>query len=167
VNIVFAVIVIVVPVHIYKKLNIIKSAGVEFRGLKTSVRSRRRPRSTPVLEKYVLTLNVEPTHLDLHSALRVCTHITLENKPVIQMKTVELHTQSSTPLSPAVALILADLPLVKASITVGGAWSLAVLSSGIHIIIYCLSEDFQGMEADKETCSKRDISNSLTSCTRT
>jgi hypothetical protein len=143
-------VVTVVPVHVYKELNIIQSAGVEFRGLKASAINRRRTQSRPVLEKYVLTLNVEPAHLDLHSALRVCTHITLENKPVIQMKVVELHTQGSTPLSPAVALILADLPLVKASITMWGPESLELQSSGIYTIIHCLSEDFQGMETDRK-----------------
>jgi hypothetical protein len=118
VSVMFAVIVTVVPVLFYKELNIIHTAAVEVRGLKTSALTRRRNPRRPVLEKYVLTPNVEPAHLDLDTTLRVCTHIALENKPVIQMKVVELHTQGCTPLSLAVALILADLPLVKVSITV-------------------------------------------------
>ncbi|PNF15064.1 hypothetical protein B7P43_G16762, partial [Cryptotermes secundus] len=109
---------VVVPVLVYKELNIIQSAGVEFRGLKASEISRHKPLRKPVLEKYVLTQNVEPEHLDLHTALRVCVHITLENQPVPQMKVVELHTQGSTPLAPTVALILADRPLSKGDITV-------------------------------------------------
>jgi hypothetical protein len=111
-------------VHVYKELNIIQAAGVEFRGLKTSVISRRKALSKPVLEKYVLTPNIEPSCLDLHTTLRVCVHITLENKPVTQVKVVELHTQGSTPVSPAVSLILADRPLSKASITMWNAMSL-------------------------------------------
>ncbi|PNF18945.1 hypothetical protein B7P43_G14906, partial [Cryptotermes secundus] len=122
---------VVVPVHVYKELNIIQSAGVEFRGLKTNAISWRKPQSNPVLEKYVFTQNVEPTHLDLHTTLRVCMHITVENKPVTQVKVVELHTQGSTPLSPAVTLIFADRPLLKASITIWDAGS-HVQSSGIH-----------------------------------
>jgi hypothetical protein len=118
VSVILSVVVTVVPVHVYKELNIIQSAGVEFRGLKTSAISWCKPLRKPVLEKYVLTTNVEPAHLDLHTALRVCTHITLENKPVTEVKVVELLTQGSIPLAPAVALILADLPLLKASITV-------------------------------------------------
>jgi hypothetical protein len=102
---------------VYKQLNIIQSAGVEFRGLKARAIARHKLLSKPVLEKYVLTPNVEPAHLDLQTALRVCIHITLENKPVTQMKVVELHAQGCTPLSPAVALILADKPHLKASIT--------------------------------------------------
>jgi fatty acid synthase len=104
-----------VPVHIYKEMNIVQSGGVEVRGLRASVITRRKPLSKPVLEKYMLTPNVEPAHLDLHTTLRVCTHIALENKPVTQVKVVEVHNQGWTPLSPAVAVILADLPLLKAS----------------------------------------------------
>jgi hypothetical protein len=119
VSLMLNVVVTVVPVHVYKELHIIQSAGVEFRGLKTNAISRRKPLSKPVLEKYVLTPNVEPPHLDLHAALRVCIHITLENKPVTQVKMVELHTQGWMPLSPAVAVILGDKPLSKASIHCG------------------------------------------------
>jgi hypothetical protein len=111
----------VFPVHVHEQLSVIQSTGVEFRGLGANVLPRRKPQNKPVMEKYVLTPNVEPAHLDLHASLRVCMHITLENKPVTQMKVVELHTPGCTPLSPAVALILADVPLVKASITVGDA----------------------------------------------
>jgi fatty acid synthase len=133
-----SVVVTVVPVHVYKELNIIQSAGVEFRGLKTSAISRRKPQSNPVLEKYVFTPNIEPAHLDLHATLRVCIHITLENKPVTKVKVVELHTQGSTPLSPAVALILADKPISKASVTIWNAGSHKLPSSGIHSLIHCL-----------------------------
>jgi fatty acid synthase len=104
-----------VPVHIYRELNIMQSGGVEMRGLKSSAINRRRNPSEPVLEKYVLTPNVEPARLDLHTTLRVCTHIALENKPVAQIKVVELHKEGWAPLSPAVVHILADLPLLKAS----------------------------------------------------
>jgi fatty acid synthase len=133
-----SVVVTVVPVHVYKELNIVQSTGVEFRGLKASAISRRKPLRKPVLEKYVLTLNVEPAHLDLHTALRVCTHITMENKSITQLKVVELHTPGWTPLSPTVALILADLPLSEASITMWHAGSHKLQSSGIHSIIHFL-----------------------------
>lgn len=104
-----------VPVHVYKEMNIIQSGGVEVRGLRSSAISWRKPLSEPVLEKYLLTPYVEPAQLDLHTTLRVCTHITLENKPVSPVKVVELHNPGWVPLAPAVALILADLPLLKAS----------------------------------------------------
>jgi hypothetical protein len=108
----------------YKHLDIIQSAGVEVRGLKTRAITRRKVLTTPVLEKYVFTPNVEPAELDLHSALRVCTQIALENKPGIHVKVVELYSQGTTPLSPAVALILSDQLLIKAGVAMCDAESL-------------------------------------------
>ena len=105
----------VIPVHIHKQLGIIQSGGVEIRGAGASAIAKRRNVSKTVLEKYVFTPYIEATHLDLHTALRVCTHIALENKPGIQMKVVEVHNQGMTPVSPVLVPIFADLPLLKAS----------------------------------------------------
>jgi hypothetical protein len=121
---VLTLVVTVLPVYVYKHLDIIQSAGIEVRGLKTRAIARRKVLTNPVLEKYVFTPNVEPAQLDLHSALRVCTHIALENKPGTHVKVVELYSQGTTPLSPAVAVVIADLPLIKASVTVCDAESL-------------------------------------------
>jgi fatty acid synthase len=137
-SLMLSVVVTVIPVHVYKELSIIQSAGVEFRGLKTSTVSRHKPLSKPVLQKYVLTPNIEPAHLDLHTALRVCMQITMENKPVTQVKVVELHNPGWMLLAPAVALILADKPLSEASKTVWNAASLKLQSSHILSIIHCL-----------------------------
>jgi hypothetical protein len=105
----------VIPVRIHKQLDIIQSGGVEVRRVRASTVAKRRNPSKPVLEKYVFTPYVEPSHLDLHTALRVCTHIALENKPGIQVNVVEVHKQGTTPLSPGLVPIFADLPLLKAS----------------------------------------------------
>jgi fatty acid synthase len=105
----------VIPVHIPKQLGIIQSDGVEVRGLRASTVAKCRNLSTPVLEKYVFTPYIEPTHLDLHTTLRVCTHIAVENKPGIQVDVVEVHNQGTTPPSPVLIHIFADLPLLKAS----------------------------------------------------
>jgi len=105
----------VIPVHINKQLDIIQSGGVEMRGIRRSKIAKRSNVSKPVLEKYVFTPYTEPTHLDLHTSLRVCTDITLENKRGIQLNVVEVHNQGTTPLSPVLVTIFADLPLFKAS----------------------------------------------------
>jgi fatty acid synthase len=105
----------VIPVHIHKQLGIIQSGGVEVRGLRASTIAKRRNLSKPVLEKYVFTPYTEPTHLDLHTSVRVCTHITLENKPDLQVNVVEVHNQGTTPLSPVLVPIFADMPLLKVS----------------------------------------------------
>ena len=105
----------VIPVHINKQLGIIQSGGVEVRGVRASTIAKRRNVSKPVLEKYVFTPYIEPTHLDLHASLRACTHIALENKPGIQVNVVEVHNQGTTPLSPVLVTIFADVLLLKAS----------------------------------------------------
>jgi len=105
----------VIPVHVHKQLGIVQSGGVEVRGVGTSTIAKRRNMSKPVLEKYVFIPYIEPTHLDLHTSLRVCTHIALENKHGIQVKVVEVHNQGTMPLSPVLVPIFADLPLLKAS----------------------------------------------------
>jgi fatty acid synthase len=105
----------VIPVHLYKDVSIIQSGGIEVRGLKASSIGRRRPLGDPVLEKYVFVPNVEPPSLDLHAALRVCIHIILENQLSNHVKAVELPHSERMPLSPTLALILGDLPLIQAS----------------------------------------------------
>jgi len=109
----------VIPVHINKQLGIIQSGGMEVRGFRASTISKSRNVSKPVLEKYVFTPYIEPTHLELHTSLRACTHIALENKPGIQVNVVEVHNQGRTPLSPVLVHIFADLPLIKASEMLG------------------------------------------------
>jgi len=71
--------------------------------------------SKPVLDKYMFSPYIELTHLELHTSLRVCTHITLENKHGIQVNKLEVQNQGTTPLSPVLVRIFADLPLLKAS----------------------------------------------------
>lgn len=104
-----------VPVHVYKEVGIIQSGGIEVRGLKASAIARRKPLGMPVLEKYEFVPNVEPESLDLNIALRVCMHIVLENQLGIHVKTVEIPNHKTIPLSPTLAVILGDLPLIQAS----------------------------------------------------
>lgn len=105
----------VIPVHVYKEVGIIQSGGIEVRGVRASAIARRRPLGVPVLEKYLFVPNVEPPSLDLHTALRMCVHIVLENQLSNHVKAVELPHHDRMPLSPTLALILGDLPLIQAS----------------------------------------------------
>jgi fatty acid synthase len=109
----------VIPVHVHRQLGIIQSGGVEVRGVETSTIAKRRNVNKAVLEKYVFTPYREPTHLDLHTSLRVCTHSAVENKHGLQAKVVEVYNQGTTPLSPVLVPVSADLPLVKASVISG------------------------------------------------
>lgn len=105
----------VIPVYVYKEVGIIQSGGIEVRGVRASAIARRRPLGVPVLEKYMFVPNAEPPSLDLHTALRMCIHIILENQLSNHVKAVELPHHDRMPLSPTLALILGDLPLIQAS----------------------------------------------------
>lgn len=104
-----------VPVYNYKELGIIQSGGIEIQGLKASAIARRKPLGMPVLEKYVFIPNSEPESLDFNTALRACIHIVLENQLGSCVKTIELLDPDTVPLSPTLAHILEDLPLIQAS----------------------------------------------------
>ncbi|CAG2054468.1 unnamed protein product [Timema podura] len=112
------------PVYAYKDVCIIRSGGVEIRGLKASGITRRKPLGEPVLEKYLFVPNSAPMDppLTFKEIIRVCVHIALENQLGIKVKSVEL-IDSETPsdaeiLSPEIAFILGDLPLIQAEINV-------------------------------------------------
>ena len=102
-------------VYVYNDLSIIRSGGIEVRGLKASAIARRKPLGEPVLEKHVFIPYKEPEDLDLNSSLRACVHIVLENQQEVHVKTVEMYKENVTMLSPEVALILGDLPLIQVS----------------------------------------------------
>jgi fatty acid synthase len=105
----------VVPVYNYKDAGVIRSGGIEVRGLRATAIAQRKPLGMPVLEKYVFIPNSEPESLDFHTALRACIHIVLENQLGSRVKTIELPHPDNVPLSPTLAHILEDLPLIQAS----------------------------------------------------
>nr|WLW11093.1 fatty acid synthase 1 [Sitodiplosis mosellana] len=95
-----------VPVYMYKDINVIKSGGVELRGLKASLAPRRSgTQSPPILEKYNYVpfknanqdLSKNPERARLH-AVSVAAHLAIENSSgalkvkvadVVESKTVE------------------------------------------------------------------------------
>lgn len=107
------------PVYIYKDVGLIKSGGVELRGLKASAIARKKPLSEPVIEKYQFVPYIAHSEiLNVNSIVRVCVNLALENCPSIKVKTVELLDSSSNPdgevLSPIIFKALQDLPLIQA-----------------------------------------------------
>jgi hypothetical protein len=69
----------------------------------------------PVLEKYVFIPNSEPESLDFNTALRACINIVLENQLGSHVKIIELPDTDTVPLSPTLAHIFEDIPLIQAS----------------------------------------------------
>ncbi|KAJ4448696.1 hypothetical protein ANN_00086, partial [Periplaneta americana] len=111
---------ILLPVHFYEQLNVVKSGGVEVRGLRASPINMRRPQGEPVLETHGFVEYSEPPGLELLACVRVCVHLVLENQSGSsgsRVKVVELLGQGTEPLAGHVVDILGDLPLVQASTT--------------------------------------------------
>lgn len=95
-----------VPVYMYKDINVIKSGGIELRGLKASLAPRRSgTQSPPILERYVY-VPLKNTNQDLSKntdrarlhAVSVATHLAIENSSgalkvkvadVVESKTAE------------------------------------------------------------------------------
>ncbi|XP_031628631.1 fatty acid synthase-like [Contarinia nasturtii] len=75
-----------VPVYMYKDLNVVKSGGVELRGLKASLAPRRPGTQSPILEHYRY-IPLDNTNQDLANnderarlhAISVATHLVVEN----------------------------------------------------------------------------------------
>ncbi|XP_060533831.1 fatty acid synthase-like [Cylas formicarius] len=108
------------PVYISKEADIIRSGGIEIRGLNASAVPRKKYLGTPVLEKYVFVPNVRD--MELHQAIRTNMQILLENTFSIRVKVVELIDESSNvdskPLGDMVHDVLADQPLIQPDITI-------------------------------------------------
>jgi fatty acid synthase, animal type len=67
------------PFAAYKKHGTLQAGGVEVRGLQASVIARRKPYADPLLETYE-SIPYRPMEvMSDASALRICTHIALEN----------------------------------------------------------------------------------------
>uniref|UniRef100_A0A8D8UL46 Fatty acid synthase n=1 Tax=Cacopsylla melanoneura TaxID=428564 RepID=A0A8D8UL46_9HEMI len=108
------------PVFMYKEVEMIKSGGVEIRGLKASAIPRKKLLGEPVLEKYQFIANEGLKNIDLAETVRICAHIAFENIPNIKVKTLELldtaTPQDTTLLSPIFSTLLGDLPLIQAEV---------------------------------------------------
>ncbi|KAJ4448692.1 hypothetical protein ANN_00082, partial [Periplaneta americana] len=111
----------VLPVHFYEELNVVKSGGVEMRGLRFSPINLCRPQGEPVLETHGFVEYSERQGLELLACLHVCVHLVLENQSGSsgsRVKMVELLGQGTEPLAGHVVDIVGDLPLIQADVTV-------------------------------------------------
>lgn len=95
--------------YMYKDINVIKSGGVEMRGLKASLAPRRSgTQSTPKLERYTFVPNMNRRELadtpekSKTAALTVATHLVLENSAgALKMKVAEFVDTRAPELSNA------------------------------------------------------------------
>lgn len=111
------------PVYQYKSINIVKSGGVELRGVKTSLAPRRQQtQAAPKLEKFMFVPyeshnNKESSKLD---ALTASLQLAIENTSMIKMKVIEVANDQPVEglLSPLALDILESEPMLRTDVTV-------------------------------------------------
>lgn len=107
----------VFDVYSCPRLNILRSGGIEIRGLQASYVGRRRPPGIPVLEVYKFIPHLPTPMLSKINVARFCVQLALENEPSIKVKSVEIDANNDTePLSAYFSQALGDLPLVTSEI---------------------------------------------------
>lgn len=97
-----------------KSLNIVRSGGVEIKGIQVMPVSRRRPPGDPVLERYVFMPHMPSPKLTKENAMRVVVQLGLENSQMTTIvKAVELDGgEGVTPVIDEMFVALGDLPLM-------------------------------------------------------
>ncbi|XP_077295535.1 fatty acid synthase-like [Arctopsyche grandis] len=110
------------PVTVYNENNIIRSGGIEVRGLVASPITKRNPLGIPVLEKYEFIPNFPKNNMTISDIVRVDVQLALENVQGIKVKSIELidsATESSTePLITLIRDAFEDTPLLQAELLV-------------------------------------------------
>ncbi|CAK1541813.1 unnamed protein product [Leptosia nina] len=110
-------------IRVYPDVDVIRSGGVEIRGLHASPISRKIPLGVPVLEKNVFVPNFSKTKMAVEDILRADIQVILENVQTYKVKSIELvdeeyKANGYEPLLEKVGDILGDLPLVQPELLV-------------------------------------------------
>lgn len=97
-----------------KSMNVIRSGGVEIRGIQVMPVSRRRPPGDPVLERYVFVPHMPCPKLGKEDAMRVVVQLGLENTQMTTVvKAIEVDGgENVTPVIDEMFIALGDLPLM-------------------------------------------------------
>ncbi|VVC40005.1 Hypothetical protein CINCED_3A009213 [Cinara cedri] len=111
-----------IPVYVYPEMDLIKSGGIEIRGLHVNAIPKRKPLDNPVVEKYMFIPYTIDMGYTLEDIVRICLHIAIENNMAIKIKTLEILNQTIKPderiISPMILDIITDLPLVQAEVCI-------------------------------------------------
>ncbi|KAL2715950.1 fatty acid synthase-like [Vespula squamosa] len=112
-----------VPVQFFENIDVIAAGGVEIHKLRTSEIARKKPISDPIIEEYKFIAYRDRKETSLREILTLSMHITLENLPIIKVKTIELiedkdHILAEKLVSPLLLNILGNLPLMEANVNV-------------------------------------------------
>ncbi|XP_046659342.1 fatty acid synthase isoform X2 [Homalodisca vitripennis] len=111
-----------VPVYMYRDIDVIKSGGVELRGMKASLAPRRQQtQAPPKLEQYTFVPYINDKVMPVQQALTSLVQLALENSSgALKMKVVELGTDRMPEnlLAPTIIDILESEPMLSVEYTV-------------------------------------------------
>jgi len=110
-----------VPVYKYKNLNVVKSHGVELKGLKASLAPKRTTaQSAPKLEEYVFAAykdEVVAPEATKARALRTCVDLVIENTQTLKLKIAEVVEQAEEAVVLDVHDIAMSQPMYQDDVT--------------------------------------------------
>ncbi|KAL2719273.1 fatty acid synthase-like [Vespula squamosa] len=111
------------PVHVLENIDVIVAGGVEIHNIRAEQITRKKPVSEPIIEEHKFIAYRDKKEMSLREILTLSMHITLENIPMIQVKTIELvddndDIPAEKLVSPLLGDILANLPLIQANINI-------------------------------------------------
>ncbi|XP_067207658.1 fatty acid synthase-like isoform X2 [Linepithema humile] len=142
-----------VPIHVHKKIGIIKSGGIEIRGLKATTISRRKPIEDPVIEEHKFIAHQDRADISLNEAIRISMQLALEDHQIIKATAIELVEDTDNVMledlsSTLLIEALADIPLIQANVAIltsPNRFNPEELSS--NVLVADLNEPFVGEKA--------------------
>ncbi|KAL9707515.1 hypothetical protein quinque_011033 [Culex quinquefasciatus] len=98
--------------------NVSVCGGIVISNPRASIVGRRNPPGVPVLETYGFVPYFSDDKVSSLEAVRMCVQLALENAPTLAINVTEVYTQSRAVLAHLFGEAVADLPLVRSSLTV-------------------------------------------------
>ncbi|XP_067215658.1 fatty acid synthase-like [Linepithema humile] len=131
-----------IPIRIYKEIDVIKSGGIEIRGLKVTSISRRQPIGNPVIEEYKFIPHQDRADISLNETIRISTQLALEDHQISKATIIELVEDADNVMledlsSTLLIKAFADIPLIKANIAIltsPNRFNPAELSSNVSVV---------------------------------
>lgn len=107
------------PVGVYKNIRLIKSGGIEIKGLKARIIPRRKIPADPVLERYdFIPYSITDEEISANDVIGICTQIMIENTLSIKLKVLEVFDKFYTLLAPIMVETISNLPMIQGQIIV-------------------------------------------------
>lgn len=114
--------IIELSIRIYKEIDAIISGGIEIRGAKATVISRRKLIQDPVIEEHIFVAHHDRAKISLGETIQISVQLALEDHQNIKIKAIELvedidNVTLEELSSPLLIKAFNDMPLIQANVT--------------------------------------------------